>query len=72
MRTAFCRGVEGAAPYSGCYLPDKLKFDYGSNDTEQSEQVTITAAPATNCHRALRSKPKFGGIMIDEPGKKMV
>ena len=22
-----CRGVEGAAPYSGCYLPDKLKLD---------------------------------------------
>ena len=22
------RGVEGAAPYSGCYLPAKLKFDF--------------------------------------------
>ena len=72
MRTAFCRGVEGAAPYSGCYLPDKLKFDYVSNVTERRRAATKIAAPGTNCHRTLRAKLKFGGIMIDEPGKKMV
>ena len=59
MRTAFCRGVEGAAPYSICEQRVKLEFDYGSAVTELSERVTITAAPGTHCPWGHPHKLKF-------------